>query len=156
MVEGQSSWGEHEPTHRSDVTNPLEYFFEIGLNANPDSDKPFIGLCFGEPTKANGYYLPEVINDALVEAVHSGTNNGYTHSSGTLAARTAIANKYQTPGHPIEPNNIFLSMGCSGALQNTISVLCDVGDRLLVPAPGFPLCRPICESLGVEYCKYNL
>lgn len=47
-------------------------------------------------------------------------------------------------------------MGCSGALQNTISVLCDVGDRLLVPAPGFPLCRPICESLGVEYCKYNL
>jgi aspartate/methionine/tyrosine aminotransferase len=59
-----------------------------------DHALPFIGLALGEPTKANGYDLPEVINEAIIEAVRSGTNNGYTLSQGTVAAREAIAKKF--------------------------------------------------------------
>lgn len=51
---------------------------------------------------------------------------------------------------------MFLAFGCSGALYNSIAVLCEVGDRILVPKPGFPLCQPICQNLGVEFDTYNL
>lgn len=47
----------------------------------------------GEPTKANGYELPSVIADAIVETVKAETYNGYTMSSGCLEARKAIVDK---------------------------------------------------------------
>jgi hypothetical protein len=42
---------------------------ERGVTFPKDHALPFIGLALGEPTKANGYDLPEVINEALIEAV---------------------------------------------------------------------------------------
>jgi aspartate/methionine/tyrosine aminotransferase len=49
-----------------------------------------------------------------------------------------------------------LAFGCSGALYNAISVLCENGDNILVPAPGFPLALPIAENLGINLKFYNL
>jgi tyrosine aminotransferase len=34
--------------------------------------------------------------------------------------------------------------------------LCEPGDNALVPQPGFPLCLPICQNLGVELKYYDL
>ena len=106
--------------------------------------KTMINLGLGEPTKANGFALSEVINQSIIEAIESEKFNGYSHSCGPLPARQAIAEKFGTEAHPIDPNNIFLGFGCSGALYNAMSVLCEVGDHVLVPKPGFPLCQPIC------------
>ena len=50
----------------------------------------------------------------------------------------------------------MLAFGCSGALFNAISVLCETGDNLLVPAPGFPLALPITQNLGVNLKYYKL
>lgn len=113
-------------------------------------------MALGEPSIANGYTLPDVINEAIIESVKSGTANGYTQASGTQQARAAIAAKFGTPEHPIDPNNVFVTFGCSGALQNAIAVLCETGDKILVPSPGFPLFQPICQNLGVEWDFYAL
>ena len=117
---------------------------EGNLKPPKDHPKSMINLGLGEPSRANGFELPPVINESIIQAVQSETNNGYTNSVGTVAAREAIANKFGTEEHPIDPNHIFLSFGCSGALYNAMSVMCEVGDRVLVPKPGFPLCQPIC------------
>lgn len=37
-----------------------------------------------------------------------------------------------------------------------MSALCEVGDNVVVPSPGFPLVAPICQNLGVEYNTYRL
>jgi len=103
-----------------------------------------IPLGLGEPTKANGYILDPKINEAIIEAINAETNNGYTPSSGTVAAREAIAKKFGTEEFPINPNNVFLAFGCSGALYNAMALLCERGDRVAVAKPGFPLCQPIC------------
>lgn len=115
-----------------------------------------INLGLGEPNKANGFDLPPVINEAIIEVVNSENHNGYTQASGAAPARIAVAEKFGTAEHPINPDHIFLSAGCSGALFNAVAVLCCVGDRILVPKPGFPLVQPICENLGVEYDTYAL
>ena len=103
-----------------------------------------INLGLGEPSRANGFELPEVINEAITEIIDSQKCNGYTQASGAIQARTAVAEKFSTPDYPVDPAHVFLSFGCSGALYSAISVLCEVGDRVLVPKPGFPLCQPIC------------
>eukprot|EP01047_Picozoa_sp_COSAG01_P114181 COSAG01_NODE_42863_length_435_cov_9.651786_2_plen_38_part_01 len=35
-------------------------------------------------------------------------------------------------------------------------VLCNPGDTLLIPNPGFPLYQTIADHLGVSVCKYEL
>lgn len=82
------------PSKRTNVTNLIRVFMEREVTFPKDHALPFIGLALGEPTKANGYDLPETINEALIEAIQSGTYNGYTPSSGTLAARKAVAAKF--------------------------------------------------------------
>lgn len=86
----------------------------------------------------------------------SETANGYTQAIGTLQAREAIAQKFGTAEHPIDPNNVVMSFGCSGSIYNCIAALCEKGTRILVPTPGFPLCQPICQNLGVEFDTYRL
>jgi tyrosine aminotransferase len=105
-----------------------------------DHALPMINLGLGEPSKANGFSLDPKIGEAVIEAVNSEMANGYTQASGAFPAREAVAKKFGTTDHPIDPNNVFLSFGCSGAIYNAVAVLCDVGDRILVARPGFPLC----------------
>ncbi len=50
----------------------------------------------------------------------------------------------------------MLAFGCSGALFNAISVLCETGDSIVVPRPGFPLALPIAENLGLNLKYYDL
>jgi len=64
---------------------------ELKLPATPH--KPMVNLGLGEPTKANGYELPPVINESLIEQIKKETANGYTMSSGMLEARKAIVEK---------------------------------------------------------------
>lgn len=77
-------------------------------------------------------------------------------SSGSLEARQAIVDKFSTPEAPFTTNDVILSFGCSGAMYNSISALCETGDNILVPRPGFPLCLPIAENLGLNLKYYDL
>lgn len=153
-----SSWAQmkHRPTARTNVHNPIRQMLEKTLIPPQGHALPMINLGLGEPTRANGYELPPVINQSLIDVIESETHNGYTQATGALAARQAVAEKFSTLEHPVSPNNVILSFGCSGALYNAISALCEVGDRILVPKPGFPLCQPICQNIGVEFDAYRL
>ena len=141
-----SSWSQmkHRPAARTNANNPIRQILEGELRADPNHELPMINLGLGEPSRANGFELPAVINQSMIEVIESEQHNGYTQSTGAAPARAAIAEKFGTEERPIDPNHVFLAFGCSGALYNAISVLCEVGDSVLVPKPGFPLCQPIC------------
>ena len=64
--------------------------------------------------------------------------------------------RFSHPDHPFTEKDVVLAFGCSGALYNAISVLCETGDNILVPSPGFPLALPIAQNLGVNLKYYNL
>lgn len=64
--------------------------------------------------------------------------------------------RFSHPDCPFTENDVVLAFGCSGALYNAISVLCENGDNILVPRPGFPLALPIAQNLGLELKYYDL
>jgi tyrosine aminotransferase len=73
-MESKKAWGKHVPSKRTDVHNLMRAMVE-SLPKNPH--KPLIPLGIGksmitdflagEPTKANGFDLPPVINEAIIE-----------------------------------------------------------------------------------------
>lgn len=75
---------------------------------------------------------------------------------GTLQARTAIANEYNTPEAPLAPSDIILANGCSGALEMCVNVLCNEGSNILIPRPGFSLYASLAATRFVETKYYNL
>jgi len=89
------SWGEmkHEPSKRTDVHNLIRGMLEKELKMPTNPHKAIVNLGLGEPTKANGYDLPPVISEAIIEQIKKETLNGYTMSSGMLEARKAIVEK---------------------------------------------------------------
>ncbi len=68
----------HEPSKRTDVTNLIRGMLEKELKIPTNPHKPMVNLglgkifksnfgILGEPTKANGYDLPPVISEAIIE-----------------------------------------------------------------------------------------
>jgi tyrosine aminotransferase len=101
-------------------------------------------------------------------------SNGYLPSTGSGAARKAIAQVSNISDCPITDDDVVICSGCSGALELAITVLINegtrtfqnlpsidpfipsLGDNILVPRPGFPLYQVITESLGGHVKHYAL
>jgi tyrosine aminotransferase len=95
----------------------------------------------------------EAIVQALIHKPHTAC---YTHASGSPEARRAIALHHSFPGHNLNPQNVIVTNGCSGALELTLSTILDEGTTLLVPQPGLPLYEEIAESHGANVVRYRL
>lgn len=64
-----------------------------------------------------------------------------------------------TPKSKVLPpslQDVILTSGCSQAIDLAISVLCNPGDNILVPCPGFSLYKTLAVSMGIEVKLYNL
>jgi tyrosine aminotransferase len=71
-------------------------------------------------------------------------------------ARQALAKRFSPPSFSYTPDEVLLASGCSGALTIAITAVCDRGDSLLVPVPGFPLYETICGHYGIGVQRYRL
>lgn len=62
----------------------------------------------------------------------------------------------QSKSSPYPIQDVILTSGCSQAIELAISVLCNPGDNILVPCPGFSLYKTLAVSMGIEVKLYNL
>ena len=86
--------------------------------------KELIELTLGDPTQCGLYPPhPEMVR-AVSAAAEAGTENGYNTARGSLAARTALAEKYSCPQAPVSPDDVFLANGCSGMVCVFVHCLC--------------------------------
>jgi len=56
----------------------------------------------------------------------------------------------------VDARDVVLASGTSEAYSHLFRVLCDPGDRVLVPAPGYPLLPPLAALDAVELATYAL
>lgn len=134
--------------------NPIRSIVDA-LQPPKNHHKPLLNLALGDPT-AHGLSPPSVLTDAVRECLERNCANGYLPSTGSAAARRAVAQFSSLPQHIVSEDDVIIASGCSGALELVISVLIDPGDNLLVPKPGFPLYQVITDSLGGSCRHYPL
>jgi alanine-synthesizing transaminase len=74
---------------------------------------------------------------------------------GRPEARAAVAADFARRGFPVGPDRIFLSASTSEAYAFVFKLLCDPGDAVLVPRPGYPLFEFLAGLESVEARPYR-
>lgn len=90
-----------------------------------------ISLSLGEPDFAT----PDVIKQAAIKAINDNFSY-YTHVSGTVELRQAIANKFKRDnGLDYTADDIVVSTGAKQSIANAVLCIINPGDEVLIPAP---------------------
>ena len=76
---------------------------------------------------------------------------GYTEALGLPSLRQHIGQRYLTSyGVTVDPAQVAMTVGASGAFILAFLAAFDLGDRIVVTEPGYPAYRNILHSLGLE------
>ena len=75
---------------------------------------------------------------------------------GLPAAREAVAADFARRGFPVGPDRVVLSASTSEAYAFLFKLLCDPGDEVLVPRPGYPLFEFLATLESVRARPYPL
>ncbi|CAK9294030.1 unnamed protein product [Gordionus sp. m RMFG-2023] len=135
--------------------NPPRAIFET-LSVKPNPDKYLISLSQGDPSLHQLFPVHNEMMDAVINSVKSRQFNSYVPSVGLESARIAIANLYIKQGVNINWKDVFLTTGCTQALQWSIECLADRGDNILIPKPCFPIYKTFAKMNGIAFQSYNL
>jgi aspartate/methionine/tyrosine aminotransferase len=117
------------------------------------SGKPVIDLTESNPTKCGFYFEAEQILGALSDPASLQYD---PVPQGLLPARNAVADYYRARGCAINVNDTFLTTSTSEAYSFLFRTLCNPGDELLIPQPGYPLFNFLADIQDVTTVRYPL
>lgn len=134
------------PSRRSEIAPFIVMEVLAAANARAAAGEDVLHLEVGEP--AGG--APPAAIEAVTRALAEGSC-GYTEAFGLPTLRERIARHYQdTYGQTVDPAQVAVTMGASGAFILAFLAAFDAGARVAVAAPGYPAYRNILTALGVE------
>lgn len=111
-----------------------------------------INLCAGEPQRG----APSPVRRRAAEVMQDGTRLGYCEALGLRALRQRLAAHYDAwYGLEIDPRQIAITTGSSGAFVGTFLTAFDVGSRVALARPGYPAYRNILRALGCEVVELD-
>jgi aspartate/methionine/tyrosine aminotransferase len=103
-----------------------------------------------------GAAVPESVRSAAAHMLMDG-RIGYTEASGTMALRSRISQHYKDHyALHVDPARIMATTGSSASFSLAFLLLCDPGDRIALPRPGYPAYRNIVRALGLEPVEIDL
>ncbi len=106
--------------------------------------RDIIHLEIGQPDFAT----PPNIIDAAVNALHAG-HTGYTPANGILPVREAIAEEVSsTRGISVHPDQVVVVPGGKPIMFYALLALCEAGDEVIYPNPGFPIYESMINFVG--------
>jgi alanine-synthesizing transaminase len=117
------------------------------------SGKPVIDLTESNPTKCGFYFEAEQILGALS---HPAGVNYDPVAQGLLPARNAVVDYYRARNCTVNVHDIFLTTSTSEAYSFLFRILCNPGDELLIPQPGYPLFNFLADIQDVATVPYSL
>jgi (5-formylfuran-3-yl)methyl phosphate transaminase len=105
-----------------------------------------IHLEVGEPD----FDMPDCIAKAAIEAHQKGATH-YTHSLGDPQLRQAICDFYKSEYNVhVDPECVVVTSGSSPAILMTLMLLCQAGDEVIMPNPGYPCYRNFALACHAE------
>ena len=80
---------------------------------------------------------------------------GYTPSNGIKELREKISEFYNSKNASVEPDQIFITSGSSGAFVLTFLTCFDPGDNIVIFNPSYPAYRNILKSLNLNVIEID-
>ena len=154
-MENQAYKLDIRPAERT--SNVCEYYFSRKLKeiaAMNSSGLDVISLAIGSPDMPPS---AETI-DVLCEHARRSDSHGYQPTIGIPELRESMAYFYKRwYGVDLDPRTeIQPLIGSKEGILHVTLALCNVGDRVLVPNPGYPTYTSLNRILGTEILNYDL
>lgn len=106
--------------------------------------REIIHLEIGEPD----FDTPANIVEAAIKALRSGQTH-YTPSAGIPELREAVAEEVSRTRHiPVRPEEVVIVPGGKPIMFFSILALCEEGDEVIYPNPGFPIYESMIKFAG--------
>ena len=149
-VKAATGWSLHASHFAHSTCNPVRKLIEQ-MRIEPNPALPMIALSIGDPTVLSDIGKPDSVARAIASCVSEKRFDGYTPSYGTEACRQSIASYYSRPDKGISytAGDVYLTNGCSQALDLCITVLAGRGQNILIPKPGFSIYKTLAGTLGI-------
>jgi alanine-synthesizing transaminase len=123
------------------------------LEAHRRAGREVLDLTASNPTTIGLQYREE----ELLAALRNPEGLIYEpQPKGLLSARQAIAAYYAGRGSHISPDDLILTTSTSEAYSFVFRLLCNPGDRVLAPAPSYPLFDFLADLQDVKLVPYEL
>jgi aspartate aminotransferase len=123
-----------------------ESAFEVSARASAleATGRSIIHLQIGEPD----FDTPANVREAAKAALDAGATH-YPPFPGIPRLREAIAaDATARKSFPVEPSNVFVTVGGKGVMLYAILGLVDPGDDVIVPDPGYPIYESLTRFVG--------
>lgn len=134
------------PSKRSEVEPFLAMDVMSAALAREAGGERIVHMEVGQP----GAPAPAAVIAAAQAALLDG-RIGYTEARGTLALRHRISEHYRaTYGVDVPERRIMVTTGSSAGFNLAFLGAFNPGDRIALPAPGYPAYRNILKVLGLE------
>jgi aspartate/methionine/tyrosine aminotransferase len=123
------------------------------LAAHRASGKSLIDLTQSNPTECGFLYDAQ----AILGALNDPASLTYRPvAQGLPPAREAVAAYYRQHDCEVNADEIFLTTSTSEAYSFLLRLLCNPGDELLIPQPGYPLLNFLADLQDVKLVHYPL
>ncbi|KAL0545821.1 hypothetical protein IC582_015717 [Cucumis melo] len=126
-------------------------------NADENNGRRLISLGMGDPSAYSCFHTTRIAQDAVVDCLESEKFNGYAPTVGLPQSRRAIA-EYLSRDLPykLTSDDVFITSGCTQAIDVALAMLARPGANILLPRPGFPIYE-LCSSFqNLEVRHFNL
>ncbi|MBL4931096.1 pyridoxal phosphate-dependent aminotransferase [Clostridium paridis] len=110
-----------------------------------------ISLTLGQPD----FNVPESIKAGIVKALEENKTE-YTSNAGILPLRERISSYLESLGISFLADEICITIGGSEGLYSVLSALVEPGEKVLIPAIGYPAYENILKIIDSEPVTYNL
>ncbi|KAJ7981775.1 Tyrosine aminotransferase [Quillaja saponaria] len=122
-----------------------------------NNDKKVISLGIGDPSVYTSFRPPHVAEEAAIDAIQSEKFNGYAPTVGLLQTRRAIADylSHDLP-YKLSSDDVFVTSGCTQAIDVSLEMLAHPGANILLPRPGFPIYELCASFRHLEVRYYGL
>src|SRR5258708_21227812 len=117
------------------------------------SGRPILDLTRSNPTECGFTYDEKGIGRAFA---HPGISLYQPNPRGLINAREAVGTYYEQQHIRVAPNDLILVSGTSEAYSFIFRLLCNPGDEVLIPAPGYPLFDFLADLCDVKLVRYPL
>src|SRR5712691_753006 len=115
--------------------------------------KPLLDLTVSNPTECGFHYD----GPAILESLSNPAALVYEpNPKGLESARRAVAGYYAARRDEISVEDILLTTSTSEAYSYVLRTLCNPGDELLIPQPGYPLFDFLADIQDVKLVRYPL
>jgi len=113
----------------------------------------FVDLTQSNPTACAFTYDQRQIAAALT---HPDISRYAPDPRGMPVAREAVTTYYRQQEIPLPADDLILTSGTSEAYSFLFRLLCNPGDQVLIPSPGYPLFEFLADLCDVKLVRYPL